>query len=288
MAFCPECGKAVTAEADNCGDCGNVISAQAKKAGAARFKGTVMMAAPVQVARPVPANANTGNAPGKSATPITDRPPHGAGGNASVTSHTAAGAQASAASVTPRIVGVSAPGGGRAASSQAIAGPAGQHSPVKATMIGAGIAPPILRPAISMVEPEELDAELEPESLPAAPMQPVQQAAHVPAAPAQPARPIAAVRAVPAVELPATSPRLRQVEHNAAAAPEKPAPRYLPGDPMAPQPSAAASNTGNQSQRLRLTHETAYALPKNQRNWLYWALGAVVLLSILLLAIGLL
>jgi hypothetical protein len=60
--------------------------------------------------------------------------------------------------------------------------------------------------------------------------------------------------------------------------------RYLPGDPMAPQPTAA--NRG--SARLRLPNdELPAAVPKNERVWLYWAICGVVVFSVMLLAFGL-
>jgi hypothetical protein len=60
--------------------------------------------------------------------------------------------------------------------------------------------------------------------------------------------------------------------------------RYLPGDPMAPQPTAA--NRG--SARLRLPNDELPAtVPKNERVWLYWAVCGVVVFSVMLLAFGL-
>jgi hypothetical protein len=59
--------------------------------------------------------------------------------------------------------------------------------------------------------------------------------------------------------------------------------RYLPGDPMAPQPTAA--NRG--SARLRLPNdELPTDTAKNERVWLYWAVCGVVVFSVMVLAIG--
>jgi hypothetical protein len=54
MAFCPECGKSVTAEASKCASCGRALEAKpaAAKSGAGRFKGTMMMTPASAVAKP--------------------------------------------------------------------------------------------------------------------------------------------------------------------------------------------------------------------------------------------
>jgi hypothetical protein len=96
---------------------------------------------------------------------------------------------------------------------------------------------------------------------------------------ADPAAP-ALARAVPATAAPAVP--------EAQAAPDEPvaqSQQYLPGDPMAPQPMAARAP----APRLREDADDApAALPMNDRKWLLLAVGGVVLLSVLLLAIGLL
>ena len=111
MAFCPECGKSVTEEAAACTACGKALP-NAKKTAAARFNGTVMMAAPVGVKIAEPANANTA-----------------AGANAVAAQMTAS---AGAAVETKLAMGAGA------VSSTAHAG---RMPAAKATMIGAGIAP---------------------------------------------------------------------------------------------------------------------------------------------------
>lgn len=58
MAFCPECGKPVTADAVNCQACGLELPIAAKPAVSRRFNETVMMASPVSVQPEAPANAN--------------------------------------------------------------------------------------------------------------------------------------------------------------------------------------------------------------------------------------
>lgn len=57
MAFCPECGKAVTPDEAACSSCGKQLHESGKKARAGRFHGTMMMTAPALKKEP-PANIN--------------------------------------------------------------------------------------------------------------------------------------------------------------------------------------------------------------------------------------
>lgn len=57
MAFCPECGKAVTADEAVCTGCGKQLRSTEKKARGGRFHGTMMMTAPEVKPEP-PANLN--------------------------------------------------------------------------------------------------------------------------------------------------------------------------------------------------------------------------------------
>jgi hypothetical protein len=140
-------------------------------------------------------------------------------------------------------------------------------------MIGPGVAPALAQQlaaakVVSVHEELSDDALLEAESIP------------VPSAPAKGLLQVAPpgfVSPVPA--RPAAAQPVRMV----AALREEP--RYLPGDPMAPQPSAA-TNPRVHSQRLRVS-DSVYGAPKRDRPWLYWAVGAVVVLSLVVLAMGL-
>ncbi|HET6337869.1 MAG TPA: zinc ribbon domain-containing protein [Polyangiales bacterium] len=69
MAFCPECGKSVTAEASKCASCGHELEAKpaGAKTGPTRFKGTMLMAT-----APVIAKAGPGPAADK---PAADKAP---------------------------------------------------------------------------------------------------------------------------------------------------------------------------------------------------------------------
>jgi len=142
---------------------------------------------------------------------------------------------------------------------------AGRMPTAKATMIGAGIAPhvgaataPAATPSVRAV----IDVPISP--VPHRPGSPGHAAAQ-----AQPPR--AAAAQPPA-----------DAEHGHAH-------HYLPGDPMAPQPTAADRHAhGQHSQRLHIDHESgAPSIPKEERIWLYWAVCGVVVLSVLVLAIGL-
>ena len=242
MAFCPECGKAVTAEAASCAACGNALPNAKKAAAAARFNGTVMMAAPVSVKAVEPANVN-----------------------AEVAAKAAA-AQASSSAAVPAQARI-AVGAGPAPAVHAAKLPA-----AKATMLGAGIAPhapaePHAGPSVRAVVDVPVSPVPErPENVAHAPTPVAPANAAPPVRPAQPARPV------------------QQTAREGAA---QPAPHYLPGDPMAPQPSAAEPSPYGRSQRLHIDHEPAPTVPKDERIWLYWAVCGVVVLSVLVLAMGL-
>jgi hypothetical protein len=58
LAFCPECGKAVTPDEAACEACGRVLRSEAKKGRMGRFHGTMMMTAPSGLPHAEPANTN--------------------------------------------------------------------------------------------------------------------------------------------------------------------------------------------------------------------------------------
>jgi hypothetical protein len=225
MAFCPECGKSATAEATRCIHCGHELPTLEKKAAGGRFKGTMMMAAPVVPKPAPPANANAATA-------------------------TAAAAQAEL--------------------------PARAAKPnVKATMIGAGIAPAVLKAAAAA---QQVPADSKQQAGLAQTQVMFNATAPTPVAPA-PAPPEAA-----AVE--------RQPAFDAAASD---AHHYLPGDPMAPQaarvPQLAAARGPVprviDENELRAYGESLAPAPIKDRKLLMLAVGGVVVLSVLLLAFGL-
>jgi hypothetical protein len=251
MAFCPECGKSAAAEATRCIHCGHEF-APAEKAGPARFKGTMMMAAPVAAKPTAAANVNAAApapAAGANPKPIVTPP-----------------AQTPQPATSPRLN-------------------------VKATMIGQGVGPLIAKPA----QPAPTAAKPAQTAQPAA--KPSAQIVAKPAA--QPPTPTASVNqtepkpqhialaetqalfspADPTPVAPARTAASPAAADQLANAPETP--RYLPGDPMAPQPLAARQPA------LRLTQdeEPLSAPPMQDRKWMLVA--AVVVFSVLLLAVGL-
>jgi hypothetical protein len=255
MAFCPECGKSAAAEATRCIHCGHELAPAENKAGPARFKGTMMMAAPV-VAKPTePANVNAAApapAPAANPAPIVTPP-----------------AQPAQPATSPRLN-------------------------VKATMIGQGVGPLIAKPA-------------QPAPTAAKPAQPAQiaqpaakPAAQIVAKPAaQPPSPTGSANqtepkpqhialaqtqalfssADPTPVAPARTPASPATADQLANAPE--APMYLPGDPMAPQPLAARQPA------LRLTQDEEPLSPPPMQDRKWMLVAAVVVFSVLLLAVGL-
>lgn len=320
MSFCPECGKAVGPNAAKCASCGFALPEAEKPGGGARFKGTMMMAAPavgLKAAEPANANAKP-EAPAVAAA--------GGGGAAPMRA-----------------------GGGPAAAPMAkAASPAKPHvAAAKMTMMGAGIAPPVAKSGSAAAWP----AKKEPAAAPPAAKKGATPAAGV-AAPVKPAetpsvRAVANVAVTPPPEAPrsappqfaatqampgpppappqraepATGPKLnprsepdaanahkvdqasldeaRRIDRERSAAAHvatqavEPAVadaarkggRYLPGDPMAP--GAGAHPAKQSTPRLALQHEDTYVVPKGEKKWMYWAIGGVVLVSVVLLAIGL-
>lgn len=296
MSFCPECGKAVGASAQNCASCGFALPVGEKQTGgAARFKGTMMMAAPAIGWKPgeaANANAKPAEAPAvKAAAPATVA---------------AGGAPAMRKANVGPVIAASTPGGA-AAAPRAVA---------KMTMMGPGIAPMVAKaPAPAPAAPAR-----------AVPQTPPPQAAGIAATQAMPGPPpappmraeSAKAKSAPAIELPNTEPhgglvqpdarRVDQAsldaarridrEHAAAAVGHvatqvldpavadaaRQAGRLLPGDPMAPQPTAAARPA---APRLALSSQEGYIVPRDDKKWLIWAICGAVLLSVLLLAIGL-
>ena len=237
MAFCPECGKSVAGEAATCTACGKALPG-AKKAGAARFAGTVMMAAPVGVKAAEPANANSATSANALAAQMT----------------------ASAGAIVDAKVAV----GAGAVASHAHAG---RMPAAKATILGAGLAPRQAAAAEAAGGPA------------------VRAVIDVPVSPV-PERPVAAAPAAQHAAPQAARPTAANTQTDRGPSQ---AHQYLPGDPMAPQPSAADRHAhGQHSQRLHIEHEEgAPSLPKEERIWLYWAVCGVVVLSVLVLAIGL-
>jgi hypothetical protein len=129
MAFCPECGKAVTPDEAACSSCGKQLRSSEKKARAGRFHGTMMITAPEAKSEP-PANINA-QRPSEQAALVASA----AGMTSSRSSMPASGKRSSlppsakqGGNLAPN---TSAPSLGRAAPSPQL----------KATMIGAGSAP---------------------------------------------------------------------------------------------------------------------------------------------------
>jgi hypothetical protein len=260
MAFCPECGKAVAGETGTttCASCGHALPVSEKKAAATRFNGTVMMAAPVGAKAHEPANVNASakNAavakPGIAASPAHNK---SSGGGRMAT-----GAVTSAHGV----------GGGGAA----------QRAMARATMIGAGIAPPAVQPTAVPNVRAVIDVPVSP--MPEAPAAPVGYAATQAALPRVDAAP-PAHRAQPApVQPQQPAPAPTYAAQASADDRHENQERYLPGDPMAPQLSAARGH----APRTTFEHDELQ-VPTDERKWLYWAVCGVVLVSVLVLAIGL-
>jgi hypothetical protein len=138
---------------------------------------------------------------------------------------------------------------------------------VKATMIGAGIAPVVAKPAAAA--PQIAASAAATPASPAARQDSHNDAKHIAMAQTQALFSPAETAAKPAAAAPM------------AVEPREPA-RYLPGDPMGPQPSAAMQS----SPRLMLDDDSI-APPMKDRKWMLLAVGGVVLFSVLLLAFGL-
>ncbi|HET8937313.1 MAG TPA: zinc ribbon domain-containing protein [Polyangiales bacterium] len=333
MAFCPECGKAVTPDAAACVSCGKQLRADDKKLKAARFNGTMMMTAP-EVKAHAPANNNAeapaqpvkavAAASGMGVSTRSSRPPsthqssnqlpHVAGptlgrGNA--------GPQAKATMMGP---GVSPAEIAQAKAANA----AGKAYPKHATMIGASSAPTTPRskpPGAALKQVSEpppgknsFDSARPPigrmttpqgsssnsvravQSVPVSPS-PAGAAAARPAAvphvktPAERAHAEAQTLAVPLARVGAAPDPARMVQaipeviatvvdlaeqQNARTVPHD----YLPGDPMAPQPSAAP-----RAPRLR-PFAPDNPEQEGQGNYvmLYWAVCVAVVAAVSALA----
>jgi hypothetical protein len=152
MAFCPECGKPTTPEASKCVGCGHELEAKPAgvKTGAARFKGTMLMAtSPVvtKAAENKPAAKPAAAAP--AAAPVAS-PAAGVGAGKPQAKSTiigtglgAAAAGANAARPANQVVPAAAPTAAKPAAApiaRAAAPNAGGSIP-KSTVIGAGVAP---------------------------------------------------------------------------------------------------------------------------------------------------
>jgi hypothetical protein len=146
----------------------------------------------------------------------------------------------------------------------------------KATMMGQGIAP-----AVEVAPPHTNVSAGHKATIAHGQMAPQNQYDQQPPtgyATTQPSAASAAAYAEPAEPYRDAQPAPRRDPRTASAAA-----RYLPGDPMAPQPPAAAARS---SQRLHI-HEEVSIPVRHERQWLYWALCGVVVVSVLVLAIGL-
>jgi hypothetical protein len=226
MAFCPEGGKAAATDAEQCASCGQHFEHADKKVGAARFKGTMMMA-----------------------TPVIAQPRGAANANADSVDNVA-----SSDSDPPILAEVVEPAQARKLNA-------------KATMIGTGISPDVMR-VIQQGAPSGrvvVDVTGRSSSSGAA------DAAH--------AIPFASTQ-VAFSQPTAADPRLVETAHATVASEAQ---RYLPGDPMAPQPMAASRGS---SPRLSDSLEAAAPEAREERKWLYIAVCAAVVLSVLVLAIG--
>lgn len=347
MAFCPECGKPVTAEASNCASCGHELEAKpaGPKTGAARFKGTMLMATAPVVAKPSAGTGAGADKPGAAkapaAVPTTAAAPAAppanqqgaglpagkpqakstiigtglaaaAGGPANALSAPKQGALAGSAAAKPATA-AAAPVARAAAPSVGGAGP-------RSTVLGQGVTAPgaaaasahVASPAAAPVAAAAAGAAAQ-----AMAARPAEQAA--PAKPDDSKRNIAyaqtqhhgafaaasqaALAAGPAVA-PRTSPNIAAAPAaadafdahaetdppepleragNVASEPEEEEisasrnPRYLPGDPMAPQPQ---SNTGAQRAPMLRYDDSVAKLSRTRRDdkkWVWVAAGVIML-----------
>jgi len=241
MAFCPECGKAAPAGAEICASCGFGLAPEGKK-GAGRFNGTVIMSAPV---------VKSGEAANRNAAAKSQPAPASVKRSASRSSSPA----------KQRLKATMIGPGGRAptVASSAHNEPAVIKTPIVQAVV-------IKTPIVDAVEVETLERSTTP-GLPAIPsvivdMEPL------PPSPV-PARPTAHYDDDAASR------------QQAGFAQPDPAHRYLPGDPMAPQPRAAARSTP----RLLLNDESMRDV--DDKKWMYWAICAVIALTATVLAFGL-
>lgn len=336
MAFCPECGKAVTPDAAACVSCGKQLHVEDKKHKAARFNGTMMMTAPeVKAQTPANNNAEARAQPVKAAAGMappaparSSRPPSMKQGSNQLP-HVAgptlgrghAGPEAKATMMGP---GVSAAEIAQAKAANA----ASKAKPKHATMIGAGIGagltpttprskppgaalkqtsepapaknpmdsgrPPVARPttpqgsnsnsvrAVQSVPVSHSGAGVVAAKPAAAPhvKTPAERAhAEAPTMAAPLARvgaqpdPARMVQAIPEVVATVVDPA---EQHNARTIPHD----YLPGDPMAPQLSAAP-----RAPRLR-PFAPDNPEQEGQGNYilLYWAVCVAVVAAVSALA----
>jgi|GEM_PF-5810774 len=347
MAFCPECGKAVTPDEAACSSCGTQLRAEVKKARAGRFHGTMMMTAP-DVKQEPPANINAQH-PTEQA--------HVVAAAAGMTSpRLGAPAAAKRSSLPP-----SAKQGGNFAANSGAANLGRQAQPhMKATMIGAGVAsntaaqkperkhatmlgaalapttprskPPGAAPASgakssiapqakALSTPPPQAQEIAKSERPPVVRQTIPQASTSPSVRAVQSMPVSpstdgAKPPKPAAPAPAVAPVLHDAQTVPSPVPPRgeqrspnPArmvqaipevdgtvvdpselpehlrnatPRYLPGDPMAPQPAAA-----RRAPRLR-EHPFAPETPdvEGHGNYimLYWALCVAIVAAACALA----
>ena len=238
MAFCPECGKAVTPDEATCAGCGKQLRSADKKARAGRFHGTMMMTAP-EVPREPPANLNAqtpsaqaqalaaGAAPatwkatmiGAALAPARHSQPPGVvssrsnaseAARAKPSSSTLASAEVLADSERPPLVLRTSPHASQSPSVRAV-----QSVPVSPSADGKRAARPAGSPHIHH------DAQTIPSPLP-------QRGERASPNPAR------VVQAIPEVDAAVVAPH--ELPSSLRAAPRP----YLPGDPMAPQPPRAA------------------------------------------------
>jgi hypothetical protein len=280
MAFCPECGKPITAEAVNCQACGLELPVEAKRAASRRFNETVMMASPVSVQPGAPANANAASKAQAS------QPEAAAPATASTLKQ--AGAPA-AAVVQPR-------GGLKAA---------------KATMLGTGLSPLIARAvavprsevAFSAAQAEPLQSQSAPVEIAETLRPPEAEAANansdVPrlredlSSRSRVAPDALRLRTdhddqpalVPA-EVLETGALPRHVE--AAAVLDKEYARHSRELQLLAAETVDTSRGTGRPARLRLAddEEGPLQIPKTERVWVYWGACGVVVVSVMLLAYG--
>lgn len=127
MAFCPECGKAVTPDEAACSSCGKQLRSEGKKARAGRFHGTMMMTAP-DAKQEQPANINA------------QRPTEQANVVAAAAGMTSPRLGAPAAAKRSSLPASAKQGGNLAPNSRAATLGRQAQPHMKATMIGAGVA----------------------------------------------------------------------------------------------------------------------------------------------------
>jgi len=268
MAFCPECGKPVAVDAPTCEKCGHALRQhQPKKPRAARFNGTMMMAA-VSIKPPAPANANI---PQQAAAKPSERPMANAGMRSGSTPPAAEKALESARAKPGPKLGKATMLGVAAAPLMMQAKQGLQAAQASLAAAAAPVQAALSEPhahGLQHVVPNALAAELQRAPANANEAATLDMSADQAAAMLSTMPPVARIGELEAEVVPASMGRELGL--------------YLPGTD--PQPSAAVH--AGHSTRLRLPNDEPFSVPKNEKAWLYWAVCAAVVVSVMFLAFG--